>query len=78
MALEFQTDTLPKLKELYPNGNINFYKIDVDQYPDLADQYHVEKLPTFLFFKNRSMLNFIVGNEPLGNFKRVINDILNK
>lgn len=75
---EFQTETLPQLKSLYSNGNINFYKVDVDQHPALADQYHVDRLPTFLFIKNRSVSNFIIGNEPVSNFKRIINDILNK
>ena len=38
---EFQTETLPQLKSLYPNGTINYFKVDVDCDSSLADQYHV-------------------------------------
>ncbi len=74
---EFQQSTLKQLEELYPNKSVTFMKVDVDQAPDLADKYSVDKLPTFIFFKNRNMINFIVGNETLNKFKRVINDALN-
>jgi thioredoxin 1 len=74
---EFQP-TLEQLKGLYPNDTVVFAKVDVDQYPELADQYNVDKLPTFLFFKNRNIINFIIGNESINQFKRMINDILNK
>jgi thioredoxin 1 len=74
---EFQNTTLPQLKTLYPNNDVIFCKIDVDHDSELADKYNVDKLPTFLFFKERTIINFIIGNESIGRFKRVINDALN-
>jgi thioredoxin 1 len=73
---EFQS-TLEQLKELYKISNVTFAKVDIDQSPEIADQYKVDKLPTFLFFKNRQLINFIIGTEPIGHFKRAINDALN-
>jgi len=74
---EFQ-QILDQLMGLYPNNTVTFCKVDVDQSPEIADQYQVDKLPTVLFFKNRTMVNFIIGVEKLDKFKRVINDILNE
>jgi len=77
-CMEFQNETLPKLEKLYLCSDVNFYKVDVDQECALAEQYNIDKLPTFLFFKDRRVVNFIIGNESIRSFQRVINDILNK
>jgi thioredoxin 1 len=73
---DFQTTTLPQLEQLYSPNNVIFYKVDVDESPELADQHNIDKLPTFLFFKNRQIKNFIIGNESLETFKDTINGIL--
>ncbi|EFC38014.1 predicted protein [Naegleria gruberi] len=52
----------PKFEQLstkYPNTN--FVSVDVDQSQDIASQYSVSSLPTFLFFKAGSKLGQIVG-----------------
>ena len=69
--------TLDELKELYNSDNVKFYKVDVDKCPELADRYRVDRLPTFLFFKDRNLTNFIIGTENINHFKRAINDALN-
>lgn len=73
----FQSTTLPQLEKLYSDNNVVFYKVDVDENPELADQHNINKLPTFLFFKDRSMTNFIIGNESIEKFKKTINDTIN-
>lgn len=40
--------TFDKYKEQYTN--INFIKVNVDDYDYLADEYNVVKVPTFIFF----------------------------
>ncbi len=75
---QFQQGTFHLLKDLYPYDSVVFTRVDVDECPNLADKYHIDKLPTFLFFKNRKMVNVIIGNEVIGKFKRIINDILNE
>lgn len=66
--------TIDRLKELYPD--VVFCKVDVDQSPSLADQHEIDKLPTFLFYKNRKITNFLIGNESITRFKTVITDAL--
>jgi len=41
--------------------NIKFVKINVDGNPELASQYNVFSIPTFLIFKNGSVINQFVG-----------------
>ncbi len=62
--------TIDQLEKEYPN--VLFFKVDIDKFPDLADKYDVDKLPTFLFFVNRKVVNFIIGNENINIFKKVI------
>lgn len=73
---EFQS-TLEQLKTIYSDNLIEFYKVDIDQCPDLAEKYDINKVPTFLFFKNYNLVNFIIGNEPIERFNRLLNHILN-
>ena len=70
--------TSEELEKIYNSSNIIFTKVDVDQNSDLAEQYNITKIPTFLFFKNRVLVNFMIGSENINYFKRIINDILNK
>jgi thioredoxin 1 len=45
----------PKLKELarkYPH--VTFMKVDIEKCPDLAHDYLIQSLPTFLLFSNGS------------------------
>jgi len=40
---------------------IKFYKIDVEDYEELAKQYGIGKIPTILLFKNGKIIDCIVG-----------------
>ncbi len=71
---EFQT-TFDELQKIYSNDILEFYKINIDNYPDLAEEYNINSLPTFLFFKNGQMINFIIGNAPVERFNRVIKSL---
>lgn len=74
---DFQHETLPELEEIYSkNKKVIFYNLDVDEAVDISDQYSIDKLPTFLFFRNRNVENFIIGNESVETFKRIIDDLL--
>lgn len=82
--VEFSADWCSVCKDLHPiieqleqeyQSKINFVKIDVDQDSDLADQFKIDKLPTFLLFKNREIVDCIVGAESLNHFKTKLNEI---
>ena len=71
-------DLCPMIEQLEKeyNGKITFVKIDVDQDPVLADQLKIDKLPTFLIFKNQEIVDCIIGAESLDHFRSRINEIL--
>ncbi|KAI7847522.1 thioredoxin-like protein [Circinella umbellata] len=52
----------PKFKVFAENytGAV-FAKIDVDEVPDVAAEYSVRAMPTFMFFKNGNKLGEVVG-----------------
>lgn len=41
--------------------NIKFIKIDVDENQELATQYSIFSIPTFLIFKEGKLINQLVG-----------------
>ena len=55
---------------------VQFVKIDVDTDADLADQFKIDKLPTFLLFKDREIVDCIVGAESLNHFKTKLNEVV--
>jgi thioredoxin 1 len=42
-------------------GSVEFYQIDIDADPGLTDQYHIDLLPTLLFFKKGELVDKISG-----------------
>ena len=46
----------------YPDAR--FYKIDVDEVPDVAQELGIRAMPTFLLFKNGEKVGEIVGANP--------------
>ena len=44
--------------------SVRFYKIDVDEVPDVAQEYGVRAMPTFMIFKGEVKVAEIVGANP--------------
>jgi len=63
--------TIVTLKEKY-SGRADVYKIDVTELPELAGLYHVQAVPTVLFFVNGNEAGRVTGN----NYESVYTDIL--
>ncbi|EDW41489.1 thioredoxin-2 [Drosophila sechellia] len=63
----------PRLEQLASDyfGRMVVLKIDVDENEDLAVQYEVNSMPTFLIIKNRVTLIQFVG----GNVERVVSTV---
>ena len=55
-------------------GKIKFGKVNVDDHNMIASEYGVRSIPTLLVFKNRAVVNQIVGAVP----KEKITTILDK
>ncbi|KAF2451550.1 thioredoxin-like protein, partial [Karstenula rhodostoma CBS 690.94] len=51
-----------KFSNTYPEAR--FYKIDVDEVPDVAQELGIRAMPTFLLFKNKKQVGEVVGANP--------------
>lgn len=46
--------------------DVAFFKVDVDQNPEIAGHLNVTAMPTFIYFKKGKELGKIVGADPAG------------
>ncbi|PGH29798.1 thioredoxin [[Emmonsia] crescens] len=53
---------LVEFSEAYPN--VGFYKVDVDECPDIAQELGVRAMPTFIFFKDGQKVDEVLGAVP--------------
>jgi thioredoxin 1 len=52
----------PRFSNTYPDAR--FYKIDVDEVPDVAQELGIRAMPTFLLFKGGDKVAEVVGANP--------------
>ena len=68
----------PKFEELSMQSkyqNIRFAKVDVDEVPELANEYQVQSLPTFMTFKNGKFAGETKGAN-LENITKLVNSLV--
>ena len=56
----------PKVVEFskkYPNAN--YLKVDVDELSELAQEYGIRAMPTFLIFKDGEKVDELIGANPI-------------
>lgn len=51
-----------RFSQAYPDAR--FYKLDVDEVPDVAQELGIRAMPTFLLFKNGDKVGEVVGANP--------------
>lgn len=51
-----------KMSDTYPDAR--FYKIDVDEVPDVAQELGIRAMPTFVLFKDGEKVTEVVGANP--------------
>ncbi len=54
----------PILEDLEKELNVKVYKVNVDDYPHLAERFNIMSIPTLLCFKDGKLLDKIVGAMP--------------
>lgn len=64
---------LDKLTELYPDLVIT--KIDVEEHPELAEQYKVKGVPSVFFEKDGVVVDKVVGGGPISFYLDILNKI---
>ncbi|MEO0202780.1 MAG: thioredoxin [candidate division WOR-3 bacterium] len=54
----------PVLDEIEKEMEIKVYKLNVDDYPHIAEKYNILSIPTLLCFKDSKLLDRVVGYLP--------------
>lgn len=67
--------TLDELAEEY-NGRVKIAKVNVDDNPELANNFGISSIPTLLFFKNGQVVGQSVGVKPKSILKDSIERLL--
>ncbi|UXR77390.1 MULTISPECIES: thioredoxin [unclassified Staphylococcus] len=64
----------PVLEELSNelDGKVTIGKVDVDQEQNLAEKYQIQSIPTLLIFKDRELVQSLVGFNPKPNLENVL------
>jgi thioredoxin 1 len=57
-------------------GRVTFAKVNVDENPDLAAQFHVQSIPTFGIFSGGRLVDRVVGAMPKQELARRIETVL--
>lgn len=57
-------------------GRIKVGSLDVDQNQELASQFMVMSIPTFIIFKNGQPVSQFIGAQPKSKFEEEINKML--
>ena len=72
---ELKSEELEESEELEDNGKIVFYKIDIDENGEYADEYKIKSVPTFFLFNGEDKLGETVGAD-INKIGKLIKDNL--
>ncbi len=66
----------PILEQVEPEyeGKINFFKVDIDEEPDLANSYNVRSVPTLILFKGGQPVKVSVGLMPADDVRDFLSE----
>jgi len=56
-------------------GEVEIYKVDVDDNPELCGQFNISSIPTLLFFKNGNLIFKELGFRSLDYLTEILNKI---
>ena len=66
----------PRVQQLAErNPNVNFYKIDVDEFEELTASAGINCMPTFLLFKNNAQVGILEGADQNALTDLVLNNL---
>ncbi|MCJ7502842.1 MAG: thioredoxin [Acidobacteriia bacterium] len=63
--------TVEKLAEVYGN-QVDFAKVNVDELPELANQYGVRSIPTLLLLRDGNVVEQLIGARPYQELARLL------
>ena len=62
-SIAFTNTLFNRFSDQYTDAR--FYKIDVDEVPDVAQELSVRAMPTFMLFKDGEKVGEVVGANPV-------------
>ena len=65
----------PVLEELASEGEVQVFKVNVDEQPQLASQHKIQSIPTILVYQDGVEQGEIVGAMPLSELKKYIHKL---
>ena len=63
--------TVEKLAEVYGN-QVDFAKVNVDELPELANQYGVRSIPTLVLLRDGNVVEQLIGARPYQELVRLL------
>jgi len=66
---------LEKLQEQY-GEKIKIVKVDIDNYPELAETYKIQSIPNMVLFKNGKEVDRVIGAAGENKFKEVFDKVV--
>lgn len=66
----------PRLQELEDEGVIAYYKVDIDQNPELAREFRIMSIPTLFLYRNGQHVKTIVGAKSKPDLKKEIDNFV--
>ncbi|MGC8743788.1 MAG: thioredoxin [Verrucomicrobiia bacterium] len=67
--------TLDEIADEYA-GKVKIGKLNVDNFPEVANNYGINSIPTLLFFKNGNVAGQSVGVKPKSAIKAAIDKLM--
>lgn len=58
------------------SGKANIIKINIENNPQLAQQFDIRSLPTLMFFKNGNVVNTFKGTLPKAKIQETLNSLV--
>ena len=68
----------PVIEELAKeyDGKVKICKLNTDESPNSASQYHISAIPTVLLFKGGKLVQELVGPQPKEELKRRLDELI--
>ncbi len=57
-------------------GKLKVVKLNVDEAPELANQYRIRGIPALLLFKNGEVVNQLIGAQPENAIATVVEQVI--
>ena len=68
-------EMLPTVEEVSGESNIPFYKVDIDEQPDMKERNRIKAIPMLMFFKDGRTREFLYGKNDKTKVEQKLNRI---